>query len=87
MTAETIAFASLAISTTLAFVGTLVRTLYQRDSDAQREAITALRAEIDALKKQDAVLSDRVHAQDNQLTKIFVTLSNIESKLDSIIKK
>lgn len=87
MTAETLAFTSLAISTIVAFVGTLVRTLYQRDSDAQREAISALRAEIDALKKQDSVLSDRVHAQDNQLTKIFVTLSNIESKLDSIIKK
>lgn len=87
MTSDSLAFVSLAISTTVAVVGALVRTLYQHDSDAHREAIASLKAEIDALKKQDSELSDRVHAQDNQLTKIFVTLSNIESKLDSIINK
>lgn len=87
MTSENLAFVSLAVSTTVAFVGALVRTLYQKDSEAQKEAIVALKLEIEALKRHDSALSDRVHSQENQLTKIFVVLGNIEGKLDSIIRK
>lgn len=87
MTSENLAFVSLALSTTVAFVGALVRTLYQKDSEAQKEAINALKLEIESLRKHDSALSDRVHSQENQLTKIFVILGNIEGKLDAVIKK
>lgn len=87
MTAETIAFASLAISTTVAVVGALVRTLYQHDSDAHREAIASLKSEIDALKKQDSELSSRIHSQANELLKIYGILQTIDYKLSTLLKE
>jgi septal ring factor EnvC (AmiA/AmiB activator) len=83
---ETLAIISLAVSSTVALVGALVRTLYQRDSEQHAQAIADLKRKIEVLEASDSKLSDRVHSQENKLTEIWVTLKAIDSKLDAIIE-
>jgi septal ring factor EnvC (AmiA/AmiB activator) len=86
MTSESLALVSIAISTVVAFVGALVRTLYQRDSEQHAQAITELKRKIELLDASDSKLSERVHSQENRLTEIWVTLKAIDAKIDTLVR-
>ena len=84
---DMLAIGSIVMTSALGLIGFLVRTLYQKDSEAQRESIKELRSKIEALDSTDKTLNEKMHELHLKITTMSTTLDLIYSKLNELVNK